>query len=54
MLALLALLCFVIALFGGHIGSIDLVVLGLAFIAAAMLVGNWPLDSVMTRYRDRP
>jgi hypothetical protein len=39
MLALLALLCFVLALFDVMIGSIDLVVLGLAFIAAHLMFG---------------
>ena len=39
MFALLALLCFVLALFHVHIGTIDLVILGLAFIAAHLLFG---------------
>jgi hypothetical protein len=39
-LALCALICFVIALFGGHIGSISLVTLGLCFIAAHLLFGG--------------
>ena len=34
MFAICALICFVLALFGVHIGAIDLVVLGLAFVAA--------------------
>jgi len=38
--ALLALLCFVLALFDVHIGSVDLVVLGLAFIALHLLFGG--------------
>ena len=50
MLALLALLCFLLALFGGSIGGLDLVTLGLAFIAAAMLVGNWPMGYVTSRF----
>lgn len=37
MFALLALLCFGAALFGLHVGSIDLVILGLAFIALHLL-----------------
>lgn len=37
MLALAALLCFVLALFNVTIGSLDLVTLGLAFIAAHLL-----------------
>lgn len=39
MFALLALLCFVLALFNVTIGTIDLVVLGLVFIAAHLLFG---------------
>jgi hypothetical protein len=34
MLALIALIVFILALFKVHIGSIDLVILGLAFLAA--------------------
>ena len=40
MLALLALLCFVLALFDVALGSIDLVVLGLAFVAAHLVFGG--------------
>ena len=40
MIAVLALLCFVLALFDVTIGSIDLVVLGLAFVAAHLA---WPV-----------
>jgi hypothetical protein len=39
MLAILALICFVLALFDVSLGSIDLVVLGLAFIAAHLAFG---------------
>lgn len=39
MFALIALICFVLALFKVHIGSIDLVVLGLCFVAAHLLFG---------------
>jgi hypothetical protein len=39
MFALLALICFVLALFGVHIGSISLVTLGLCFVAAHLLFG---------------
>lgn len=42
MFALLALVCFVVKLFDGHIGSIDLLVLGFVFVAAHLLVGLWP------------
>lgn len=46
MFALLALIAFILALFGAHLGSIDLVVLGWVFIAAHLLFdfrpwGNW-------------
>lgn len=37
MFAILALICFVLALFGVHLGSIDMVVLGLAFLAAHLI-----------------
>ena len=37
MFALLALVTFILALFHVHIGSVDLVVLGLMFIAAHLL-----------------
>lgn len=40
MLAILALLCFVLALFDVVIGDVDLVVLGLAFVAAHLA---WPV-----------
>jgi hypothetical protein len=39
MLALLALLCFVLALFDVSLGDINLVTLGLAFIAAHLMFG---------------
>ena len=42
MFALLALLCFVLALFRVHLGDIDLVVLGLVFIAAHLMWGWTP------------
>lgn len=42
MFALLALICFILALFGASTG-IDLVVLGLVFVAAHLLFGAWPL-----------
>lgn len=44
MAALLALLCFVLALFKAKVGEIDLVVLGFVFIALALLLGNWPIN----------
>lgn len=42
MFALLALLSFILALFGVHIGSISLVTLGLVFVAAHLLTGYTP------------
>jgi hypothetical protein len=40
MLALLALIVFILALFHVALGSLDLVVLGLAFIAAHLVFGG--------------
>jgi hypothetical protein len=54
MFPLLALICFLLALFGGSIGSLDLITLGWVFIAAALLVGNWPMGYVTTRFRSNP
>ena len=48
MFALLALLCFVVSLFGGTLGDINLITLGLAFLAAAMLT-SWPMGMVTAR-----
>lgn len=48
MFALAALVCFLLALFGAHVG-IDLVVLGLAFLAAHLLLGAWPFGTVRRR-----
>ncbi len=53
MFALAALLCFLLQLFGAHIGGVDLVVLGLAFLACAALVGNWPVGVVADRMGSR-
>jgi hypothetical protein len=39
MFALVALICFILALFHVHLGSIDLVILGLCFIALHLLFG---------------
>lgn len=49
MFALLALIAFLLALFGAHVGSIDLVTLGLAFIAAHLLLGAWPFGAAPWR-----
>lgn len=37
MFAIAALICFVLALFDAHLGTIDFVVLGLAFIACHLI-----------------
>jgi len=42
MFALIALICFVLALFHVTLGSIDLVVLGFVFIAAHLMWGWTP------------
>lgn len=36
---LLAVICFAVDTFGGHIGSLDLIALGLALFAASFLIG---------------
>jgi len=54
MFALLALICFLLALFGGTIGSLNLVTLGFVFISAALLFGNWPVGYVTSRFRSSP
>jgi hypothetical protein len=41
MAALAALICFILALFNVHIGSINLVVLGLVFVALHLMIGAW-------------
>jgi len=41
MFAVVALICFVLALFHAHLGSIDFVVLGLAFVAAHLAFGGF-------------
>lgn len=48
MFALLAFVCFLLALLGVSVG-IDLVTLGLMFIALAMLLGTWPLTFPIRR-----
>jgi hypothetical protein len=51
MFALVALLCFVLALFHVHLGSVDLVVLGFAFVALHLLFGGhvWGPDRLIHR-----
>lgn len=53
MFALLALLCFVLALFHVSLGGLDLTVLGLCFVALTLLVGTWPMGYVNTRWGSR-
>ena len=48
MFPFLALLCLLLALFGVKL-SVDLVVLGLVFVALALLFGNWPVGLVADR-----
>lgn len=53
MLALIALVCFILALFHVALGSIDLVTLGLAFLAAHFTFGGgfYPTVPAPPRYR---
>ena len=39
MFALVALICFILALFNVHLGSINLVTLGFCFVALHLMVG---------------
>lgn len=48
MFPILAIVCFLLALFGASVG-LDLVVLGLVFVAATLLVGDWPLGGRLRR-----
>jgi hypothetical protein len=48
MFPVLAILCFLLVVFGAAVG-IDLMALGLAFVAAALLVGDWPLGGRLRR-----
>lgn len=45
MFALLALICFILALFNAAF-PVDLMTLGFVFVATHLLVGLWPLGSV--------
>ncbi len=49
MFALIALVLFALAAFGVKFEAVGIVELGLAFLAAAILVGNWPIG-----YFNRP
>lgn len=46
MFALVALVLFVLAAFGVRFGSVDIIALGLACIAAHLLVGLWPFGTL--------
>jgi hypothetical protein len=46
-LLLIAVVCFAVKVFNGHIGDIDLIALGLVFFAASFLVG--PVRTVIKR-----
>lgn len=48
----LELVCFVVKCFGGAIGSLDLIALGLAFMAAGHLLGGGTVDWVRKRIAD--
>jgi hypothetical protein len=49
--ALVALICFVLALFHVHIGQVDLVILGFVFVALHLMVG-WGIP--WSRWRGNP
>lgn len=47
MFALLAAIVFAVKVFGGKIAELDLLALGLLFIAIHLLIGLWPFGSVI-------
>lgn len=49
MAAIIALVLFVLAAFGVHFGGVNIVDLGLAFLALALLIGNWPVGAIVNR-----
>lgn len=49
MFAIFAIVCFLVAAFGGHISHLNLVDIGLAFLGFAILVGNWPIGTISLR-----
>jgi len=49
MFALAALICFILAVFGVSFESFSIVYLGFAFLALALLVGNWPIGLIGRR-----
>ncbi len=46
MAALIALVLFILAAFGVNFDALDIVDLGLAFVALHLLIGAWPLNLV--------
>lgn len=49
MFALIAAIIFALAAFGVEFDSVNIVDLGLAFLAVALIAGNWPLALVINR-----
>lgn len=49
MLALVALALFALAAFGVRFDEVDIVALGLAFVAGHLLLGTWPLGRLISR-----
>ena len=43
MAAIIALVLFVLAAFGVKFDAVNIVYLGAAFVALALLIGNWPI-----------
>lgn len=49
MFALVALICFILALFHAHVGSVDLVVLGFVFLSLHFLINDtWVARKINT------
>lgn len=48
----LALICFAVKTFSGHIGNIDLLALGLTFMAAGHLLGGGAIAWVRSKVND--
>ena len=49
MFALLAFACFLLATFDVELGKINLIALGLTFLALALLTGVWPFGRLLNR-----
>lgn len=52
MAALAALILFILAAFGIKFDSVNIVDLGLACLALALLIGNWPFGIITLGRRD--